>query len=187
MHCGTIRVRMVVPSSCVRGWWVAYGCCAALAAQTTWTVNSTPGAGAQFQSLAAAVATAADGDVIVCQQPTFGESLGGFTTNKGLTIVGDANGVPLTTLATPIQVVGLPAGSTFRMAGFQSIQDGELRIVLQNCAGRVELDNLQARSPDFFFPSGPAIVVDQCASVVLRDVVDFGTPAVRVDSSRVVL
>ncbi len=187
MPCGTIRVRMVVPSSCVRGWWVAYGCCAALAAQTTWTVNATPGAGAQFQSLAAAVATAADGDVIVCQQPTFGESLGGFTTNKGLTIVGDANGVPLTTLATPIQVVGLPAGSTFRMAGFQSIQDGELRIVLQNCAGRVELDNLQARSPDFFFPSGPAIVVDQCASVVLRDVVDFGTPAVRVDSSRVVL
>lgn len=159
----------------------------ALPAQATWTVNASPGSGAQFQSLAAAVAAAADGDVIVCQQPMFGESLGGFTTNKGLTIVGDAFGVPLTTLGAPIQVVGLPAGSTFRMAGFQSVQDGELRIVLQNCAGRIELDNLQARSPDFFFPAGPAIDIAQCASVVLREVVDFGTPAVRVDSSRVVL
>ena len=187
MACGTIRVCMIAPPSSIRCWLVALGCSAALVAQTTWTVNASPGSGAQFHSLAAAVAVAADGDVIVCQHPMFGESLGGFTTNKGLTIVGDAHGVPLTTLATPIQVVGLPAGSTFRMAGFQSIQDGELRIVLQNCAGRVELDNLQARSPDFFFPSGPAIVVDQCASVVLRDVVDFGTPAVRVDSSRVVL
>jgi hypothetical protein len=163
------------------------GLAAPAAAQQTWTVNASPGAGAQFQSLAAAVAAAADGDVIVCQHPTFGESLGGFTTSKGLTIVGDAAGVPLTTLSAPIQVVGLPAGRTFRMAGFQSVMDGELRISLQNCAGRVELDNLQARSPDFGFPTGPAIEVVQCASVHLREVVDFGSPALRIDSSRVVL
>lgn len=170
-----------------RPWFAVAGLASALAAQQTWTVNASGGPGAQFATLAAAVAAAADGDVIVCQHPMFGESLGGFTTSKGLTIVGDANGVPLQTLGAPIQVIGLPAGRTFRMAGFQAISDGELRITLQNCAGRVELDNLQARSPDAFFPSTPAIDIAQCASVVLRDVVDFGTPAVRIDGSRVVL
>ena len=160
---------------------------APLAAQTTWIVNADGGPGVQFTTLAAAVAAAADGDTIVCQQPLFGTSLGGFTTSKGLTIVGDHNGVPLTTIATPIQILGLPAGRTFCMAGFQAVIDGELRIGVHNCLGRVELDNLQAREPDWFFPTTPAIDIANSASVVLRDVVDFGTPAVRVQSSRVVL
>jgi hypothetical protein len=111
-------------------WIAGFAFTSALAAQQTWTVNASGGPGAQFSSLAAAVAAAADGDVIVCQHPTFGEALGGFTTSKGLTIVGDGNGVPLTTLGAPIQVIGLPAGRTFRMAGFQAISDGELRITL---------------------------------------------------------
>lgn len=161
--------------------------CSPLFAQTTWLVNASGGPGVQFTDLAAAVAAAADGDTIVCQQPTFGESLGGFTTNKGLTIVGDANGVPLTTNVAPVQVVGLPAGRTFRMAGFQAVLDGQLRIVLQNCAGRVELDNLQAREPDAMFPTTPGLDIANCASVVVRDVCDFGVPAVRVAGSQVLL
>lgn len=160
---------------------------APLGAQSTWIVNADGGAGVHFSSLATAVAAAVDGDTIVCQHPTFGSSLGGFTTSKALTIVGDAAGVPLTTNLTPIQVVGLPAGRTFRMAGFQAVLDGELRITVQNCAGNVVLDNLQAREPDFFFPTTPAIDISNCTSVVLRDVVDFGVPAVRVTASRVVL
>lgn len=166
---------------------VALGCSALLSAQTTWIVNASGGVGVHFSDLASAVANAVDGDTILCQTPTFGESLGGFTTNKALTIVGDANGVPLTTLGVPIQIVGLPAGKTFRMAGFQAVIDGELRIGLQNCAGRVELDNLQAREPDLFFPTAPAIDISNCASVAMRDIVDFGLPAVRVQSSRVLL
>lgn len=166
---------------------VVAGSAGAVLAQTTWIVNASGGPGVHFTDLATAVAAAVDGDTIACQHPTFGESLGGFTTAKGLTIVGDANGVPLTTNGAPIQVVGLPAGRTFRMAGFQAVIDGELRIVLQNCAGQVELDNLQAREPDWFFPSTPAIDITNCASVVLQDVVDFGVPAVRVVGSQVVL
>lgn len=160
---------------------------APLAAQTTWIVNASGGAGVHFTDLAPAVAAAADGDTIRCQHPLFGESLNGFTTNKGLTIVGDGNGVPLTTLTAPIQVVGLPAGRTFRLAGFQAVLDGELRIVLQNCQGHVEIDNVAAREPDFVFPTTPAIDIAGCTSVVLREVVDFGTPAARIDASRVVL
>jgi hypothetical protein len=137
------------------------GSSAALPAQTTWIVNASGGPGVHFSDLAPAVAAAADGDTIVCQHPTFGDSLNGFTTNKELTIVGDANGVPLTTLVVPIQIVGLPAGKRFRMAGFQAIIDGELRIGVQNCAGEVTFDNLQARQPDFGFPTTPAIDIAQ--------------------------
>lgn len=163
------------------------GFLAPLGAQSLWVVNADGGPGVQFTTLSAAVAAAVDGDTIVCQHPTFGSSLGGFTTGKALTIVGDAAGVPLTTNVTPIQVVGLPAGRTFRMAGFQAVLDGELRITVQNCAGSVVFDNLQAREPDFFFPTTPAIDISNSTSVVLRDVVDFGVPAVRVTASRVVL
>lgn len=160
---------------------------APLAAQTTWIVNADGGAGVHFSNLPAAVVAAVDGDTIVCQQPTYGSSLGGFTTGKALTILGDVAGVPLTTGVVPIQIVGLPAGRTFRMAGFQVVIDGELRITVQNCVGNVVLDNLQAREPDFFFPTTPAIDIVNCTSVALRDVVDFGVPAVRVTASRVVL
>ena len=154
-------------------------------AQTTWTVNA--GGGAQFTSLAAAVAAAAPGDTILVQQPAMLEAVVGFTTDKGLTIVGEGGAVPIATGATPIEVVGLPAGQRFRMAGFTQIQNGELRVRVQNCQGDVHLDNLRCREPDLFGPQGPSIRIEGCANVTLRDVETFGLPAVGIAASRVTL
>jgi 2-methylaconitate cis-trans-isomerase PrpF len=73
------------------------------------------------------------------------------------------------------------------MTGFQAVIDGELHIGVQSCAGEVTFDNLQARAPDALFPTTPGIDIVDSASVTLRDVVDFGIPAVRVTNSRVLL
>lgn len=154
-------------------------------AQTTWTVRAS--GGAQFTSLAAAVAAASPGDTILVQQPAMLEAVVGFTTDKGLTIVGEGGAVPIATTATPIEVVGLPAGQRFRMAGFTQIQNGELRVRVQNCQGEVHLDNLRCREPDLFGPQGASIRIDGCDSVTLRDVETFGVPAVWISTSRVTL
>ncbi len=160
---------------------------ASLTAQTTWTVCAS--GGAQFSTIAAAVAAAADGDTIVCLPPQFGTALTGFTTSKGVTIVGGSGpwAIPIRADATsPIVVQGLPAGRAFRMAGFQFIQDGQLRIDVQSCQGHVHLEDIGARDFDFFFPNGPSIVVANSASVTLRAIATFGMPALQVDNSRLV-
>lgn len=64
-------------------------------AQTTWIVNAGSGPGVNFTSLATAVATAANGDTMGVQSPPLLQAVGGFTTDKGLTIVGARGGVPL--------------------------------------------------------------------------------------------
>ena len=161
---------------------------ASLSAQTTWTVCAS--GGAQFSTLAAAVAVASDGDTILCLPPQFGTELTGFTTNKGVTIVGGAGpwAIPIRAdAASPIVVQGLPAGRSFRMAGFQFIQDGQLRIDVQSCQGHVHIEDIGARDFDFFFPNGPSVVVANSASVTLRAIATFGMPALRIDSSRVVV
>jgi hypothetical protein len=167
---------------------LALGCLFAspLLAQTTWIVNAGGGPGVNFTSLAAAVATAANGDTIVVQFPPMLESVGGFTTDKGLTIVGEGGGVPIVT-STPIVIENLPAGDTFRMAGFSRIGNGTLDLRVLNCAGSVHLENLHAREPDWFFPSGASIEIADSSSVSLRDVETFGLPAVLVRTSTVVL
>lgn len=159
-------------------------------AQATWTVCASGGPQAQFSSIAAALAVAADGDTIVCLPPQFGMALTGFTTNKGVTIVGAPgfSAIPLYADSNaPIVVQGLPAGRTFRMAGFQFVQDGQLRIDLQSCAGHVHVESVSSRDIDFFFPNQPSVTVQNCASVVLRNVRTFGVPAVRIDGSRAIL
>ena len=160
-------------------------------AQTTWVVNASGGPGVHFTTLAAAVAAATDGDTIRVQHPSMGQPVTGFTTNKGLTIVGESGDVPLVTtgpgFAAPIEIVGLPAARRFRMAGFLVPLAGELRIRVQNCAGQVHLENLHAREPDWSFPTTPAIDISGSASVTLRDVENFGAPAVGVDTSTVLL
>lgn len=167
---------------------VAFLVASGVPAQATWIVNAGGGPGVQFTTLAAAVAAASDGDTILVQQPPMGEAVEGFTTDKGLTILGAAAGVPITTTPqAPIAVVGLPAGRAFRMAGFVRVSDGALDVLVQNCAGTVHLENLKAREPDWVFPAGPGVRIEGSASVTLRGVVAFGLPAVQIDQSRVVL
>lgn len=163
---------------------------APLLAQTTWIVNAGGGPGVSFLDLPSAVASPSvlDGDTILVQVGPFGEGATPFVTTKGLTIVGVGGQVPIhTDFVNQIAITSLPATSTFRMAGFTRPTDGELNFYMQSCAGTVHLENLHARSPGALFPPWPSIVIDQCASVTMRDVENFGTPAVQVNVSRVSL
>ncbi|MCU0866051.1 MAG: hypothetical protein MUC36_19890 [Planctomycetes bacterium] len=162
---------------------------AVLAAQQTFVVNAGGGPGVNFTSLPPAIAAAADGDTIVVQTGPFGEGALPFTTNKGLTIVGQGGAVPIGTSPTQkIQIVGLPAGRSFRMVGFErGLSDGPIDIEVSNCAGAVHLETIVARENSFFPVTIPSITITNCASVTLREIVNFGSPAVRIDNSRVVL
>lgn len=161
---------------------------ALLSAQQTFVVNAGGGPGVNFTSLPPAVAAATDGDTIVVQAGPFGEGAVPFTTNKGLTIVGQGGAVPIyTSPSQRVQITGLPAGRSFRMVGFARIGDGPIEIDVTNCVGDVHLETLVAREPDFFFPTTASITITNCVSVTLREVVNFGAPAVRIDNSIAVL
>lgn len=157
-----------------------------LAAQTTWIVNPGGGPGVHFTELAPAVAAAADGDTILVQWGPFLTGVSGFSTSKGLTIVGEGR-VFLNTQGTPVVIAGVPAGRQFRLAGFEAPRDQPLRISVQNCSGEVLLDNLHAVEPGPMPPSTASILVDRCALVTMRDVEAFGNPAVQIDHSTAVL
>ncbi len=157
-----------------------------LAAQNTWIVNPGGGPGVHFTDLPSAVAAAAHGDTIRVQWGPFLQGVTGFTTDKGLTIVGEGM-VALATATTPVTVANLPAGRTFRLVGFVAPRDQEMRIHVRNCQGQVHLENLHATEPGLFAPRGPAIHVADSALVTMRDVEDFGTPAVLIERSVAVL
>jgi hypothetical protein len=156
-------------------------------AQSTWVVNAAGGPGVHFTTVPAALASpgVVDGDTVLVHAGPFLEGCDPFTTSKGVTIVGVGGAVPIyTSSVAGIEVVGLPAGRSFRLVGFSKWTDGELRLRAASCAGTVHFENLHAREPDLFFPTQPAITIDACASVTLRDVENFGTPAVSVLLSR---
>ncbi|MBZ0152158.1 MAG: hypothetical protein K8J09_11565 [Planctomycetes bacterium] len=169
-------------------WCTLLGSSLLLPAQNLWIVNAAGGPGAHFTSLPPAVAAAADGDTIYVMTGPFGEGATPFTTNKGLTILGFGGAVPITTTqATPIIVTGLPAGSTFRMVGFTRVTDGAIDLRCTNCLGEVHLENLHAREPDWFAPQTVAIAIAGCSSVTMRDVENFGAPAVSIWQSTAAL
>lgn len=153
-------------------------------AQTTWIVN--PTGGGNFTDLQSAEAAASHGDTIVVQWGQFRTGVSGFATSKGITVV-SSDDVFLATHLQAVRVANLPAGRTFRLVGFTAPRGQELRIEVDGCAGEVLLENLHALEPGLMFPTTPAIDVHNCASVTMRDVEDFGAPAVRVANSAVVL
>lgn len=162
--------------------------CGSLVAQSTWVVDAAGGPGVHFLDLPSAVAAAADGDTILVHAGPLGQGADAFTTSKGLTIVGVGGDVPLyATHGLPFVVQNLLPGRSFRMAGFTRVGDGELNFVLQGCGGDVHLENLHARSPGPIWPAWPSIQVGMCSTVTLRDVETFGSPAVDVTLSQVVL
>lgn len=162
--------------------------CVPLLAQNTWTVGL--GGTWNFPDLASALASPSvlDGDTLVYHTLPGGGAANGFTTNKGVTILG-ATGLALvlTLPPQPIEVNGLPAGRTFRMAGFSYSGVGAIDIRVVNCAGDVHFERMYADEPAWFFPSGPSIVVDNSASVTMRDLENFGAPAVQCNASRLCL
>jgi hypothetical protein len=172
----------------VRPLFVVAALAVSLPAQTTWIVNAGGGAGVHFLDLPSAVAAASNGDTIIVQTGPFGEGADPFVTSKGLTIVGEGGQVPIGTSTTaPIEVNGLLAGLTFRLVGFSRPTVGELNLRVINCAGNVHLESLQVREPGFMFPTGPAVVVENSPAVTMRAVDTFGSPAVQVTNSQVVL
>ena len=166
-------------------------CVAATApAQTTWIVYAGGGPGVHFLDLPSAVAAAADGDTIIVRAGPFNEGAAPFVTSKGLTIVGEGGQVPITSSTTnPFVVTDLPPTSTFRMVGFQGYMHFfNLSFDVTNCAGKVHLERLISdnhASP--LPPFSPAFRIFNSANVTLRDIANYGAPAVQIDSSNVAL
>ena len=157
-----------------------------LSAQTTWIVNAGGGAGVHFADLPTAVAAASDGDTIVVQTGPFQEGATPFVTSKGLTIVGEGGLVPITTsLGNAIEIVNLPATSTFRMVGFARLSNGALDVRVLNCAGKVHLERMRCREPGAFLPVWPSVEIYNSDNVTMRQFETFGSPCVQIDGSRV--
>ncbi|MBK8095547.1 MAG: hypothetical protein IPK26_00455 [Planctomycetes bacterium] len=166
--------------------WVVGSLLASLSAQRTWIVDSMGGPGVDFTDLPAAVGAASAGDRIEVRPGAPGLVYTGFTTNRGLTVLGIGGAIQLLPSPT-ITVSGLPAGEQFRLAGFTTLRGHELRIAVTACAGQVHLENLHALEPGFFMPPTPSVLIADSPLVTMRDVETFGSPAVRIERSRAVL
>jgi len=178
--------------------WLAYWCAslaataAALGAQTTWVVDLANGAGSHFRDLPAAVAAASAGDTILVRaaDPLFWGRYAPFSTNKGLTIVGERTPSPPTiaTGATSVRVDRLPANQSFCMVGFDVYRGDEFSVEVTDCQGPVHLEALRMFEPGLFAPRAPAVTATRTALLTLHGVELFGTPAAVVaTNSHVVL
>jgi hypothetical protein len=155
--------------------------------QTTWTVKPGGGPGIDFPSIALAGDFAQDGDTIL----VFGTGsigLSPFQTDKAWTVFGANGAEPIgTSPNNPIVIEGLPAGKVFRMAGFLRPGEGALDIRIRNCQGLVILEDIIADEPSFGFPNQASIEIQNCASVVLRRMSNFGSPALKIENSSVLI
>jgi hypothetical protein len=154
-------------------------------AQQTWVVNVLGGPGVDFTDLPGAVLAAATGDTIIVQS-AIGQGASGFTTSKGLTILGEGGAVPIDSW-TPVVVSGLPPGEVFRMLGFSKMDSGPLNFVIEGCLGEVHLERISAHETPMFPTYEASIEILNSKSVTLRDVTTFGYPAVEVHWSTVQL
>ncbi|MBL8899134.1 MAG: hypothetical protein JNM84_15960 [Planctomycetes bacterium] len=137
----------------------------------TWIVDAAGGAGSDFRAIQAAVDAAVDGDAILIRSGTYVETV--LIDGKGLTISGLGGFLlvpPAISAANPavFEVRNLPAGREAHFRGF-----GVLRLsgvsgdafVLRDNTGRVWCEELSLDSYD-----GPALRIDGCAEVLLRNV-----------------
>lgn len=86
---------------------------AAPAAQRTWIVDAANLPGTDFTDLPPAEAAAADGDTLLVRAGTYT----GFTTSKGIAVLGAGSVVQGSFFSPSITVAGLPAGRVFRAQG----------------------------------------------------------------------
>lgn len=153
-----------------------------LVAQATLVVDAFGGPGT-FPTLAAAEQAAIDGDTILVV-PTATYDFG-LTTAKGLTILGAAT--------TPTQfhgrlvVDGLPAGRQFVLRNFVS---GALplnaAVGIQDCAGRVVLEDLLLTGPQMSSGFGQALAIATSRDVSAHRLFCLGGLTVTVFESRLV-
>lgn len=139
-----------------------------LHAQQTWTVAAA--GGAQFTEIAAAVAAAGDGDLIVVEPGAYGPVV---IDGKGLTVVGRAgmNGIFVSNPGFP-PFASPPAITIQNLTAQQHVHLSDMVVfnstvptadlLVRDCAGTVWLERLFCDSY-----GAPALVVERCADVVL--------------------
>lgn len=140
-----------------------------LPAQQTWTVASN--GGAQFLDIAAAVAVAADGDLIWVAPGIYGPVV---IDGKSLTVLGHsgANGVFVANAAAgppfaappPITIRNLTANQHVHVSGVQAFTFAAppADVLLHDCAGTVWLEDLFCDSY-----GAPALLAERCANLVI--------------------
>ncbi len=130
---------------------------AAPAWSTTWIVDDDGGAGVHFTSIAAALAAAAPGDVLLVHPGTYG----GFTVSANVVIVGVTGGVNVT---GHVVVQAIPSGTRAALAGLDLAPFRDLTI--SGSPGAVLVDACTV-------PGGSVRVIG-CADVRLRGVTVAG-------------
>lgn len=144
-----------------------------LSAQT-FVVDAAGGPGANFTSIAAAVAAVPDGAVLVVRPGDYGSFA---ITAKSLTILGepDARLVGSSVVGASVSISGLAAGQRVVVRGLDSVSHFQAMggVSCQNCSGSILLDGLR-----WGFGSGAfRLDVDQCAQVQVGDCEFRGTNA----------
>jgi len=153
-------------------------------AQATWVVDQSNGPGAQFTSLAPAIATAADGDVIIVRPGAYLE--GHLDVDKGLTILGEPGAeLSLNVFGTAgMTVRDLPATSSFAMRGLHlggQLADPAVDVV--DCDGLVLLDQLRGPIGGLGLPENFGVYVDNCRQVHLHDLWVRGGKSLRIENT----
>lgn len=175
-----VSARSPVPLALLLAAWFAGPACA----QTTWTVNQAGGQGAQFTSLAPAIAAAADGDVILVRPGLYIEAQ--LDIDKGLTILGEPGVVvQASVFGMPGMVVrDLPPTSAFAMRGLQfGSQLASTPVRISNCDGLVLLEGLEGPIGGFGLPENFGVEIEGSDQVHLHDLLIRGGQMLRIESS----
>ena len=91
-----------------------------------------------------------------------GSAYTGFTTSKGLTIVGQAR----PNLTSPVRVESLPAGEELVLRGFDLTNFGPSFVSVASCAGVVWIEDCPIMSVCFFCSGGNVVQVQDSQKVV---------------------
>ncbi len=149
-----------------RGFALAVGLVGGVAVGQTYVVNAAGGPGAQFTTIAAAVAAVPNGAVLLVRPGVYS----GFTIDaKSLAVFADP-GVAVDGLATVIEVKNLAANQAVVLHGVRANGGlAEARFDLQNCAGPVVLQRCGISPPTSFGNSGAQVSALDCADLHIVD------------------
>ncbi|TAJ24860.1 MAG: hypothetical protein EPO68_00850 [Planctomycetota bacterium] len=139
----------------------------ALASQVH-VVATQPGPGVDFKSISAAVAAAADGDVLLVKPGTYAEHVA--VHGKSIAIASDSGGPVLITGSVKIEA--LPASASFSMQGMHVIGSaGKAALRITDCAGSVLLEGCKVDGGfgggGWDAPAGAAAVITRSDAVTL--------------------
>lgn len=160
--------------------------CGLSAAQATLTVDAT-GSGGAFTTVQSAITAASPGDRI---RVLGAGPYPSFVVDRAVDIQGTGG-----TRVPGIEVTGIPAGQSARVAGFALDQPSNASIFVHHCAGSVLLQNLTISGSvqPLFVPTNPGLHVLAADSVFTRDCTFFGrsgtvgSPAVLLDAGRLTM